>query len=329
MKKVIAKHAAIPVVVGLITIGVVIYAEHHLPYPLPKSTLYAVLPYSIKFLDHLAVAFLSIGAIGIILEIPHLHDYFYGLFVDALTDPKYIQDRKKDDGWLKSQQMKLMAGLFGKNEEIAKLFLADMEKPGSFFHYYYDQLQSFIGAPYRADYVGITTITPGANSFDVEEELSYQCCKLGKDIQKEAGWTAYPDELIDMLSLKIEITLPNATQPDEVVEPDPATLKPNPHWGYMASLDKYKGIDGLRIKIRLHYTVAPDRAFATDMHSISRNLNWTINYPPNMKIHLDRFVFDRSIEAERPTPGQCTFNYPQWVLPGHGFAFHLRKDGRR
>lgn len=326
MKKVIAKHAAIPIFAGLITIGAVIYAEHHWPDPLPKTTRYAVLPYSIKFLDHLAVAFLSIGAIGIILEIPHLHDYFYGLFVDALTDPKYIQDRKKDDGWLKSQQMKLMAGLFGKNEEIAKLFLADMEKPGSFFHYYYDQLQDFIGAPYRADYVGITTITPAANGFDVKEELSYQCCRLGKDIQEEAGWTAYADELIDMLSLRIEIMLPNATQPDEIIDLEPEKLKPHPQWGHMASLKKYEGMDGLKIRIQLHYTVASDRAFATDMHSISKNLNWAINYPRNMKIHLDRFVFDRSIEADKTIVGQCTFKYPQWVLPGHGFAFHLSKD---
>lgn len=71
--------------------------------------------------------------------------------------------------------------------------------------------------------------------------------------------------------------------------------------------------------------VKKDRAFATNMGLITKNLDWTIEYPEDLTIHVDRFVLDDNlVELDTATPGKCTYKYSQWVLPGDGFGFHFK-----
>jgi hypothetical protein len=343
MKKIIAKHALIPIVAGIVTIvAVVCFERRYLP-PEPvtgQSILYSLLPYSTKFLDHLGIAFLSLGVIGVILEIPHLHDYFYGLFVDALTDPRYVQERKKDNNeWIKRQQTKLMAGLFGRDIKMADLFAKDIEKPGSFFNYYFDRIQRFIGEPYRDETTGITRIAYDQNhaNFIVTEEISFNCRKLGEEIQKKTSWTAERDELIDMLAFKISVTPPASLNADRDLKPEtyewdfdnPPTDSPlvpvTPSWGFEMPLEKYRGIDGLTVKTEVTYVVALDRAFSWWMPYISKGLKCEIKYPNDLTIFVDRFILDDSIMPDTSTPGECKFTYTDWLLPRNGLAFHFRK----
>lgn len=319
MQKIIAKHALIPIAAGIGAIAVVIYVEHeYLPEPAPgQSILYSLLPYSTKFLDHLAIAFLSLGVIGLLLELPHLQKYFYGLFVDALSSDDFVKERSRDSLWAKRIETTILTTVFGE----------DIKRPGSFFYDYYDQLRNFIGAPYRDKYAGTTTVKLSetqANAFDVEEVVSFRCCKMGERIAPEIGWTAHRDELIDMPFFKVEIKVPDDPNPI-VIQPNPPDLKPHPDWGRMQSLEQYKDKGGLEVKMEVHYVVATDRAFATNMGLITKDLTWTINYPQDLKIQVDRFVLDDSVEPDDKTPGKCTYTYPHWVLPGDGFAFHFRK----
>jgi len=95
-------------------------------------------------------------------------------------------------------------------------------------------------------------------------------------------------------------------------------------WGYTTSLESYQGIDGLQIMIELEYVVARDRAFSTNMRSISHGMDWTITFPSDLTIYVDRFLSNDSINADI-NPGKCVFKYPDWLLPGDGIAFHFRK----
>lgn len=319
MRRILAKYALIPIGTGIGAIAFVIYFEHkYLPEPpAHPSIVYSILPYSLKFGDHLAIAFLSIGVVTLLLEFTHLQKYFYGLFAEALTDDRYVQQRSTDKAWVKKIQTMLMTGVFGDS----------INREGTFFHDYYDQLQNFVGAPYRDQYTGTTAVedsTTHENAFDIVEVVSFLCCKMGDYITPTIGWTAHQDELIDMTFFQITLKVPDISEPIKIT-PDHESLKPHPDWGHMESLEAYKDKDGLAVTLELHYVVKKDRAFATNMGLITKALTWTITFPQDLTIQLDRFVLDDSVAHDTSTLGKCTYAYPYWLLPGDGFAFHFRK----
>jgi hypothetical protein len=321
MRKTILLHASLPILLGIGMILIVIGVEEgHWSRTAPYEP---YVKHALKFLDHLGIAFVSLGAIGLLLEFPHWHKYFYNLFVDSITNEAYIENKSKDKQWLDEMQTKLMKAFFGTK---------DIEKPGGFYSYYRQQIQKFIGDPYRDRYIGTTIIKYSAtqpNAFDVTENISYHCCKLGKKIDEVIGWTADRDELISMPTFKLSLT-PQGESTPRVFEgkngQHSKELIPNPEggWGYLMPLDSYQDREGLAVQIDLEYVVARDRAFSTNMRSISKGLKWTIEHPQDLTIFVDRFVSNKTI---KPTPeaGKCVFEYPEWLLPGDGIAVTFRK----
>jgi hypothetical protein len=322
MRKTIFLHASFPILLGVFLILVVIGVEDiEWPHPATYSS-YVI--HFMKFVDHVGIAFLSLGVIGLLLEFPHWHKYFYNLFVDTITSEAYIEKRRGDKKWLDEMQSKLMKAFFGTK---------DIEKPGGFYQYYREQLQKFIGEPYRDQYTSDTKIQysrSDPNAFAVTEVISYQCCRLGENIDKIIGWTARKDELIAMPSFKITL-MPQGEFESKVFESKggqyPPELIPDSEggWGYTMSLEPYQRYEGLSVTIDLEYVVARDRPFSTKMRSISHGRVWTMTYPTDLTINVDRFVSNHTIRHKNPAPGKCTFEYPEWLLPGDGIAFHFRK----
>jgi len=322
MRKTILLHASLPILLGIGMILIVIGVEEG--HWSPTAPYQPYVQHGMKFLDHLGIAFVSLGAIGLLLEFPHWHKYFYNLFVDSITNEAYIEKKGKDKEWVDEMQTKLMRAFFGTK---------DIEKSSGFYSYYRQQIQKFIGEPYRDSYVGITTIRYSAaqpNAFHVKEKISYRCCKLGKKIDKVIGWTANRDELISMPFFKLSLTPQGESRPRIFGARNghySKELVPNPEggWGYLLPLESYQDRDGLSVQIDLEYVVARDRAFSTNMRSISQGLTWTIEHPNDLTISVDRFVSNQTIEPQ-PEPGKCVFEYPEWLLPGDGIAFHFRKS---
>ena len=148
MRNLISKHVAFTILVGILLILAVIFLEdtfgpHHTPETLGEK----LTVYSLKFGDHLGIAVLSIGAIGLLLELPNMLGYFNKQIVDTITEEKYL--KKFNDPELEKIQTKLMKAFF-KTEDI--------DKEGSFFRYYRAKIQDFIGKPYREETTGTTTI---------------------------------------------------------------------------------------------------------------------------------------------------------------------------
>jgi hypothetical protein len=321
MRKIIFLHASYPILLGVFLIVVVIAFEESHWSPAPPYEAYFT--HTMKFLDHLSIAFVSLGAIGLILEFPHWHKYFYNLFVDTITNEAYIEKKSEDKQWLDDMQTKLMRAFFRTK---------DIEKPGGFYSYYRQQIQKFIGAPYRDEYHGTTTIqysSPKKDAFHVTESISYTCCKLGPKIDPVIGWTARKDELTEMPAFKIILT-PHGDSTPQVFEAKDGKyskeLIPDEDggWGYTMNLDSYQDRAGLTVQIELEYVVALERPFSTNMRSISHGLTWTINHPQELAIFVDRFVSNDAINPEIE-PGKCVFDYPEWLLPGDGIAFYLQK----
>lgn len=327
MKRIIAKHAAVPILIGLGAILIVIRVEDGFWF---RSNGY--IAHGMKFLDHLGIAFLSLGVIGLILELPHWQSYFYQILLATITDEAYFE-KIKDKTQLQKIQTKLMKAFFNTK---------DIDKPDSFFGYYREQIQQFIGEPYRDQTSGVTRIEYAkdqSNAFSVKEEISFFCRKLGTHIQKKTRWTAHRDELISMPCFRVTVTPPaglsaqygdlgpkvfewNTASPPN---PNDTPLRPaDPDWGYEMSLEAYEGMDGLFIKTELEYVVASDRAFSWSMPYISKGLTHKITYPRELTISLDQFLLHESTEIERK-PGVLDFAYREWLLPGDGIAFHFRK----
>ena len=323
MRIFIAKHVAITIVIGAVLLLLVIHLGHtYPPYHPAASYRGEAWGYALKFGEHLGIAVLSIGGIGLLLEFPHWQDYFHKQIVDTITEEAYL---KKFSGVeLNEIQTKLMRAFF-KTEDI--------DKPNSFFRYYREKIQDFIGKPYRESTTGVTKISDcldNPNVFIVEETISFVCCRLGQDIQKEATWTTEPDEIDRITSFSITVTEPptigSPALPPRVFKQGDSELKEvDGKRGYRLSLADYKGMDGLGVKVEVTYVVSRDRAFSWTMPYISKGMKCTIIFPPELKIFIDQFVMEDVDHPCEIKAGECVFSYPYWLLPGGGLAFHFRK----
>ncbi len=329
MRKLISKHVALIILIAVILILTVIFFEDHFPPFHPAGTFKGALwAYSLKFVDHLGIAVLSIGLVGLLLELPHWQGHFHKYMVATITDKEYL--KKFSDPELNETQTKLMK-VFFKTEDI--------DKEDSFFRYYREKIQGFIGKPYREGTTGLTKVSysDDGKTFVVEETISFECRRLGKDIQSEAKWTTAKDEIDDIIDFRITVTVPPAVAQhypevpqkrvfDKNDDPDSQLKEITGKWGYNVSLEEYRGIDGLEVKLEVKYVVALDRAFSWTMPYISKGLNCKITFPLELKIFTDQFVMEDVEAPDASQPGVCVYRYPYWLLPGDGLAFHFRKQ---
>lgn len=317
------KDVIITILIGTALLLLVIHLEHlYAPHHPAATFMGSAWAYALKFGEHLGIAVLSIGAIGFLLELPHWQRIFHKHIVDTITEEAYL--KKFGPTELDEIQTKLMKAFF-KTE--------DVEKADSFFRYYREKIQDFIGKPYREETSGITKIKyhpTDQNAFIVEETISFVCRRLGEDIQKEAKWTTELDEIASITSFRITVTVPpaigsQAVTPRVFDQSDPELKKVAGKWGYCLSLEDYKGVNGLKVMVEVTYVVSRDRAFSWTMPYISKGMTCTIIFPTDLKIFTDQFVMEDIDNPCAIKSGECVFRYPYWLLPGDGLAFHFRK----
>lgn len=284
----------------------------------------AIFRLGIKFLDHLAVASLSIGVIGLLLEFEHTRKYFHDQMIDLVLDRGFLKDLSDDA--VRELQVKTLNRVFG---------MENIDKASDFFDFYMNKIQNFLVSPYREGTVGTMDIVTEGNFFRVEETICYTCRKVGKGIQERVDWTTERDELDDdgIKEFEITVTVPNSVgnqlgqQLTTIYKKDAPELEPyDKGQGYRLSLKKYEAIDGLQVKCRVIYMVPIDRPFSWWMPNLSKGLTVTIKFPEEFDIYDDLFVVDAKEDGDlKGTRGEYTFNYETWLMPRDGFAFHLRK----
>lgn len=278
----------------------------------------------IKFIDHLAIAFLSIGVIGLLLEFQHTRKYFHDQLVDLILDRGFLKDLS--DEAVRELQVKTLNRVFG---------IENIDKASDFFDFYMSKIQGYLISPYREGTVGTVNIVEEGNFFRVEETISYTCRKVGKGIQKEVEWTTETDELEKdgIKEFQITLTFPNhiggqsGQEPPRIYKKDAPELKRyDKGQGYSLPLNDYAAVDGLHVKCCVTYMVPIDRPFSWWMPNLSKGLKVTITFPDKFDIYDDLFVMDAKEEGNpKGTRGQYTFNHETWLMPRDGFAFHLRR----
>jgi hypothetical protein len=339
MKELIRKYGLLAILSGILLITLVIYVEHCLKHQYGHLENFpTVMTLGLQFGDHLGIAFLSIGIIGLLFEMPEWRERFHKEIEMAIDDVDHLKKLKLDE--LIKQQIIILKAVFN-NQEI--------DKEGSFLNFYFTKIQQYIGSAYREETTGVTIIDylPNTQSFIVQETISYTCRTLGEHIQREVQWTTKKDEIDGIEDFRILVRVPeqisnsprfandypNIVDSEVIFRPTDSPTRLTA-WeqghGYTLSLDNYKGINGLFIETSVTYVVPRDRAFSWTMPYPSKGLTGEIRFPKELKIYVDSFWIepdDRdSIKFKsEENPGVYTYNYPTWLLPGDGFAFHFRK----
>jgi hypothetical protein len=293
----------------------------------------------IKFLEHMGIALMTIGIVGIIVDFPDWQKYFQERIAETIIQRRYLDTLEKSE--LIDLQTNTLKAYFS---------LDEIDRKGSLLEFFHEKVHSYLGLPYREDVSCTLSINPtaGGTRYAVEDVVSYSCRKVGDYIQDQIRWTADRDEIESLDEFKILIKIPqNFFQSPEFKTKYPSmkaevtfdmnkeedqVLQKNPDGtGFTLPLLDFREIDDLYVKISVKYTIVAGRMLQWTMTHPSKHVTGVVHYPPDFKLHVDAYGITRAeleehptAKEEHPTPGLYTFSYKSWLLPYSGFAFAFR-----
>jgi hypothetical protein len=289
----------------------------------------------IKLLEHLGIALISIGLVGIIVDFRDWQKYFQKQIAKTIIQRNYLETLS--DSQLIDLQTDTLKAFFRTK---------DIEREGNFLDFFHSRIHNYIGSPYRENVTGdlIIRYSDDNQSFIVDEIFSYTCRKVGEFIQDTVRWGYENAEEIDKIdSFKVTLRIPdNFFQSPEFKTQYPRVDTPlkefNPNgaddnltkWekglGYTLSLREYKRIDRLYVTVSVRFIMPTNRILSWYMTHPSKILNATINYPPQLGIQLIAFGLDGNETHIERRDGHCTLRYTSWVLPTNGIAFYISES---
>lgn len=215
---------------------------------------------ALKLLDHIGIALISIGLIGIIVESRDWQKYFQERIADTIVQRAYLN--RLDPTELLQLQANTLKAYFN---------VDDLDREESLLNFFHSKIQVFLASPYREDIDGIFTIdnSEDRKSFTLEETISFRCRKVGDSTIDQVYWNTRKDAVEAKLDeFKITVRIPrnfyqspefktrypalSAAQREKVFDMkhnDDGRLIPTSsegELGYALSLSDYKGIDNLR-----------------------------------------------------------------------------------
>jgi hypothetical protein len=97
--------------------------------------------------------------------------------------------------------------------------------------------------------------------------------------------------------------------------------------GYTFSLEKFRDIDGLYVKVSVRYIVPKEALHTWTMSHCSKNVNCTIAYPKGYEIQIDNLGVEQEIVDKTSFEHMYSFKYTFWLMPMTGIAFHFVNRG--
>ncbi|HEX9942476.1 MAG TPA: hypothetical protein VGG03_10695 [Thermoanaerobaculia bacterium] len=287
-----------------------------------------------KFMEHMGIALISIGILGIIVDFRSWQKYFQARMAETIIQRDYLKTLSKPQ-------------LIDLQTDTLKAFFRvdDIDRKGSLLEFFHDKVHNYIGSPYRENIQAVLSIVPteDGTGYVVDDVVSYTCKKVGDYIQEEVRWLADADEILALDEFKVQIRVPqNFFQSPEFKTRYPSIsmpetffdMKDNSHQrlipaekghGYTLALSEFKQIDDLYVKVSVRYTIAAGRMITWKMTHPSKNVTGAVRFPSDSSIHVEVFGFNREELNEELRPGLYTFNYGSWLLPYTGFAFDFRR----
>jgi hypothetical protein len=294
----------------------------------------------LKLMEHMGLALISIGIVGIIVDFPDWQKYFQERVADTIIHRNYLNTLSK------SQLIDLQT-------DTLKAFhgLDDIDRQGSLIEFFHTRINNHIGSPFRENVQAILSVVPteDGTGYVVDDIVSYTCRKTGDYIQGQVQWSAAQDEIDKLDEFKVQIRVPqNFFQSPEFKTRYPSTamdedtvlifdskdsaqnqlVPAKEGHGYTLPLSDFREVDGLSVKISVRYVVPAGRMITWRMTYPSRNVTGVVRFPPDFNVHVEVFGFGSEELNEEDKVGLYTFSYNSWLLPHSGFAFDFRRPER-
>ncbi|HEY2962391.1 MAG TPA: hypothetical protein VGJ37_08260 [Pyrinomonadaceae bacterium] len=282
----------------------------------------------LKVADHVGLGLFSVAILGIIIELPHMKEYFRKLIENTIISKAFIKQLNKSEQ--ERLQERTLEAFFGVEE---------LNQEGGFYKFYVNKIRSHIGGPFRksTNFETVVELVPNRDSYKITDTIAYSCKKGAEGIQPKVVWTTEWDEIEDILQLDITATRPEQGAIADWYSFNKATnqchrsLKPYPRGhGFTLPLDHYGSCDGLVIQVRVTYLVSRERPLSWSMPCLSDGFSGEIQFPSNLEIFVDLFgLSEDALPDKANLPQENGFwkykiAHSDWLLPDDGFSFYFR-----
>ena len=288
---------------------------------------------ALKSLEHLSIAVLLLGAVGVILEFKSWSKYFEERLADTIMTNRYLQARGQDE--LGTHLINVFEAYYEK----------ELNYKDSFLEFFRDTLQDKIVAPFRQETRTLITISKRDDGkWKVEEDTTFKCRKVSStaDLQDSIQWAIErSDGTSDLEDYSVILTLPG-TLAEDFKDPNSFPKRegqsyvfPKGHpllkalggqvYGFALSLQPLKDFDNLHVHENVKYAVPLEKFHARAMSLLTKGYAVVFKYPNDeLELEVESFGMDKPQPVVVKQTGLYSLSYESWLLPDSGLAYQFR-----
>jgi hypothetical protein len=271
---------------------------------------------SLDLLQFGATTLMSLGLVGMILDMKGWKEYFENGLINIMLRPDYLKTQSKEK--LTEYQIEVFKKYYKRE---------DIDQEGRFLRYCLGHIHKFITEPYREEIrENLLIEQESPDRLRVSETLRYVCRSGEGGIQEKLAWGAN-EETLKLESLRFEVHPPpghpwNLKKTEWEVSDLEVSQEGNLPV-YWLSLEPFRQVDNLRVKIQASYFVDPKRFSTWRMIVPSRDVEVTIRYPEELRLQFIPFLLDSKPDHQKDDPGFYHTEFDSWIMPWSGFAWKL------
>ena len=281
----------------------------------------------LPFLKDLGLALISLGLLGIVVNLKDWRDYFQERLRDIVVQREYLKKLGKAD-------------LIALQTDTLKAYYedSDLDRQGRFLNYFHQRLSQLIASPYRLDLNAVLAVQHDRDGMLlVDDEISWRCRLVGKAIQDKIDWKPDEGEFESLDSLSISLTPRQEATAGSIgarasVSKAPRTISFEElktaycaGAGYSVSLSDFADCDGLHVQVRARYRIRKDRFIGWRMAHPTRGVHLTIHHPPDLQVSYEVYAIEDEGQHVSRGIGHFQFRVDGWMIPSAGIAVQLQE----
>jgi|GEM_PF-2819767 len=292
----------------------------------------------LELTNQFGTALICLGVVAIIVQFEDWKKYFQERLKDIVIEKSYLESLSDEE--LAALQVSTLK---------AKYKETDIDREGSFLHYFQRKIQDYIGSYYREHVTCSLLIEEDdseSNYFRVYDDIKYTCRSIGDNIQDDVRWLYEHNEFEKVDRVQIAFLCPVVNKNDcdrlcknnsnkKMCKGGKVTLTKevldsnhsadNEHVkGYSINIGSVSNpIDQLQIEISTSYLIKKDHFFTWAMTHPSKDVSFTITFPK--KYSLNYFIggVEPQEYSNNINGNMFTFKHEGWFLPRTGIAYNL------